>query len=113
MMGGVNPVIDIFSILTAAAGWYYLFYSRAAQKLEAIESRQINARRVLLRRLGGLAMLALGILFFAGFQNLRPFPFVVVWIAVMAILATIVVLALIDVRLTYKIQKSRRQGPPR
>ena len=107
----MNPIVDIFSVLTAAAGWYYIFYSRAAQRLEAVESRRINVQRIRLRRVGGVAMLSLGILFFAGFQTVRPTPFIVIWVAVVVLLAAIVVLALIDLRLTYKLQQSRRQEP--
>lgn len=107
----VNAVVDTFAILTAAAGWYYMFYSRAAHRLESIENRQINVIRIRLRRLGGGVMLLLGILFFAGFQELRPGPFVAVWSGVLFSLAAIVVLALIDVRLTWKLQKARRRPP--
>jgi drug/metabolite transporter (DMT)-like permease len=104
-------LIDIFSLLTAAAGWYYIFYSRAAQKLESVETHQLNRRRVRLRRIGGGFMMLLGVLFFAGFQNLRPIPYIAVWVGVLLSLCAIVVLALIDVRLTWKLQKSRRRPP--
>ena len=38
----------IFSLLTAAAGWHYLFYSRAAHRLGVIEDAALNERRVML-----------------------------------------------------------------
>ena len=108
----MNAVIDIFSLLTAAAGWYYMFYSRAAQKLEHIEAQRTNTTRVRLRRVGGLVMMLLGILFFAGFQERiasHPGAFVGIWMGVLLLLATIVVLAMVDVRLTYKLREQRRR----
>jgi UDP-N-acetylmuramyl pentapeptide phosphotransferase/UDP-N-acetylglucosamine-1-phosphate transferase len=107
----VYAVVDIFSLLTAAAGWYYLFYSRAAQKLGAVEEGRINARRVQLRRAGGGVMLLLGVLFFAGFQEgLANATFLGIWCGVLVLLGAIVVLALYDVRLTLKLHK-HRQNP--
>jgi Na+/H+ antiporter NhaD/arsenite permease-like protein len=105
-------LIDMFAVLTAAAGWYYMFYSRAAQNLEPLEARQLNRARVRLRRIGGGFMMLLGVLFFAGFQNLRPMAYIAVWIGVLIALAAIVILALIDMRLTWKLQKHRRRPPP-
>jgi hypothetical protein len=106
----VTPVVvDIFAGLTAAMGWYYMFYSRAAKKLEAIEAQHINLWRVRLRRIGGGAMMLLGVLFFAGFQNLAPIPFIVVWVGVMLALLLIVALALFDIRLTWALRKTRRR----
>jgi peptidoglycan/LPS O-acetylase OafA/YrhL len=105
-------VADMFAGLTAAAGWYYMFYSRAASMLEGVETQRINRRRVRLRRTGGGVMMALGILFFAGAQGLSPVPYIAVWAGVMLLLLMIVALALIDLRLTWSLQKSRRQRPP-
>lgn len=102
-------MVDIFAGLTAAMGWYYMFYSRAAKKLEAIEAQHINLWRIRLRRIGGGAMMLLGVLFFAGFQNLAPIPFIVVWIGVMLALLLIVALALFDIRLTWALRKTRRR----
>ena len=109
----MTAVIDIFSLLTAAAGWYYLFYSRAAHQLESIEAQQINVVRILLRRVGGLVMILLGALFFAGFQRRVESSvqvYTAVWLGVLFLLAAIVVLALIDMRLTWKL---RHGGRPR
>lgn len=104
-------VADIFAGLSAAMGWYYLFYSRAAVKLEGVEVDRINRRRVRLRQTGGAVMMVMGILFFAGFQELSAIPFILVWTGVMLALLTIVALALIDLRLTWGLRRSRRQGP--
>lgn len=106
-------VVDIFSLLTAIAGWYYMFYSRAAQKLGAVEETRINARRVVLRRIGGGIMLLLAACFFAGFQEgLSNAVFLRVWLAVLFLLGAIVVLALYDVRLTWKLHKDRWNRRP-
>lgn len=102
---------DILSLLIAAIGWYYMFYSRAAKNLQGIEARQINFKRVLCRRINGGLIMVLGILVFTGSQNLRPLVFVVVWILAMVFLATSIVLAMVDVRLTWKLAQSRRRGP--
>ena len=103
-----------FALLTAAAGWFYLFYSRAAQRLSDVEDQRLNARRVALRRVGGVAMLLLGGFFFAGFHGLEntgwsPRALLWVWAAVFFLLIVIVVLAMIDLRLTYRL-RSRRKG---
>ena len=63
----MRHLAGIFALLTGAAGWFYLFYSRAAHRLAGIEDQRLNARRVALRRVGGVAMLLLGGFFFAGF----------------------------------------------
>ena len=107
----VNVVADILSILTAAAGWYYMFYSRAADRLEGIESERLNRRRIRLRRAGGGVLMLLGILFFAGSQEISAVAFLAIWSCVMLLLVVIVILALIDLRLTWQLQRSRRQGP--
>jgi hypothetical protein len=100
---------NVLSLLIAATGWHYLFYSRAVKLLEEIEFRELNAKRVLYRRINGGLLMALGLLTFCGVQNLRPVVFVGIWIAAMVVLATIVVLAMVDVRLTWKLAQSRRR----
>jgi hypothetical protein len=106
----VNPVVaDIVAGLAAAMGWYYMFYSRAAHRLEAIEAQHINRWRIGLRRVGGGLMMLLGILFFAGSQNLAPIPYILVWTGVMLMLLLIVGLALVDLRLTWELRKAGRK----
>ena len=99
----------IFALLTGASGWFYLFYSRAAQRLSGIEEQRLNDRRVALRRVGGVVMLLLAGLFFTGVYALddprwAPLPLVFVWLAVFALLIAVVVLAMIDLRLTRKLR---------
>lgn len=105
-------LLDTFAVLVSATGWYYLFYSRAAHKLEGIESERINRNRVRLRRVGGGLVTLLGVLFFAGCQEISAVSFIVIWSGVMLLLLVICVMVLIDLRLSWDLQKRRRQGPP-
>jgi UDP-N-acetylmuramyl pentapeptide phosphotransferase/UDP-N-acetylglucosamine-1-phosphate transferase len=109
----VNPLAAVFALLTGAAGWYYLFYSKAAQRLEDVEGQRLNARRVRLRRVGGGVMFALSVLFFAGFnavdEHSRPGTFLAVWLSVFVLLAAVIVLGMIDVRLTQKMRSRLRR----
>jgi peptidoglycan/LPS O-acetylase OafA/YrhL len=103
----------IFALLTGASGWFYLFYSRAAQRLAGIEEQRLNDRRIALRRVGGVVMLLLAGFFFAGFYAFddppsRPGLFVGVWLAVFALLIAVVVLAMLDLRLTRKLRSHTR-----
>ena len=106
----IGMIQTIFALTVAAAGWYYMFYSQAASRLAGVESEPVNRRRVRLRRLNGLMMFLLGIFFFAGFFAVdldRPtVAFFVVWLIAMFLLLAIVVLAVIDVRLTLKLKLS-------
>ena len=107
----------IFSLLVAAAGWFYLFYSRAAHNLSGIEDPVINRRRMTLRRVGGVAMFLLAIAFFAGFYTFDPSTqgesFLVTWVAVLVLLMAITVLGLLDLRMTWQLRKrSPRRGSP-
>ena len=65
----MHAFTSIFSLLVAAAGWYYMFYSRMAEKLAPIEEQQINRRRSRLRRIGGFFMFLLAVFLFAGFHT--------------------------------------------
>lgn len=100
----------IFALLTGAAGWFYIFYSRAAHRLSGIEDQRLNDRRVALRRVGGVAMFLLGAFFFAGFYAFEdpknsPGAFLAVWVTVFVLLILIVVLGMIDLRLTRRIRR--------
>ena len=100
----------IFALLTGASGWFYLFYSRAAHRLAGIEAQRLNERRVAMRRVGGVAMLLLAGFFFTGVYGLdeqawSPFTLMFVWLAVFVLLLAVVVLAMIDLRLTRKLRR--------
>jgi hypothetical protein len=110
-------VAGIFALLTAGAGWFYLFYSRAAHRLAGVEDQRLNGRRVALRRVGGVAMLLLGAFFFAGFYALDEPQWsrgvlTGVWLTVFALLVVIVILAMIDLRLTSQLRQRRKGSGP-
>jgi hypothetical protein len=94
----------ILALLIAAAGWFYMFYSQAATRLAAFESKAANRKRVMLRRLGGGLMFLLAVMIFAGLETIdpkqSPNAFVGVWAGVVVVMFAILVLALVDVRLT-------------
>ena len=106
-----NYLPAIFSLIVAAAGWFYMFYSRAAHNLQGVENEALNLRRIRLRRVGGFVMFCLAVAFFIGFQ-----PYVWnsgavalgIWMLVMLLLLAIVVLGLVDLRLTWQLRKPRK-----
>jgi hypothetical protein len=99
----------ILALLIGAAGWHYLFYSPAARRLGAIEHPAVNLKRSRLRRANGVALLMLAGLFYAGFYAVddrqTPQTFVLVWLGVFVLLFIVVVLAVIDLRLTAKLRR--------
>lgn len=102
----------ILALLIAAAGWFYMFYSRAAQHLADFEHERLNRRRIRLRRLGGAVMLLMAIAFYAGFETFdpkhSPQAFVLTWAAVALLMVVILVLGLIDMRLTLQLRRRHR-----
>lgn len=108
ILNTVNIVPSVFCLLVGAAGWYYMFYSRAAVHLEGIELIHLNMRRRRLRRVGGGIMLLLAVGVFALFNKFDPVshPAVAAWIllGVLMLLAGIVVLGLMDLRLTWRLR---------
>jgi hypothetical protein len=99
------------SLLIAVAGWFYLFYSRAAHRLTGLEQPTINSRRIALRRLAGAALFLLAVLFYWGFITLdrpqAPIIFISIWASVMALLLLILGLGFIDLRYTLKFYRER------
>lgn len=108
----MSAFTTLVSFLVAAAGWYYMFYSRAAANLSGIEDEALNRRRHRLRRIGGFFMVLLGVALFAGFHSVDPVVsaqgFILVWFAVFLLLLTIVLLAMLDLRLTWRLRHRRR-----
>ncbi|MEA2710063.1 MAG: hypothetical protein QOF78_2664 [Phycisphaerales bacterium] len=104
---------SIFALLVAAVGWYYLFYSRAAERLEGVEENRSNRLRGFLRRTNAIIMLLMAVgIAVATFRfdmERMPTQFAVTWVAVMVLLLVSVVLALIDVRLTLKLRRTLRE----
>ena len=115
----------IFSLLVAAAGWYYMFYSRAAQKLATIEGTKANRRRVTLRRINGATMCALAVVMYVGVAALTrqdehgPRPdiklFAGMMFALVLLIIALLVLGLMDLRLTRDLRRRYqrdRDEPP-
>ena len=107
----MHHLSTILALLIGIAGWYYLFYSRAAEKLAGVESHRLNRLRVWLRRAGGVVLLLLAPAFFAGFNTVDaatdPDAFVGIWVAVLVLLGVNVLLAMVDVGLTWKLRRQR------
>ncbi len=102
----------IFALLVAAAGWYYMFYSTAAQKLAGIEQDRHNHLRVRLRRIGGGVIMFLAIAFYALFAALRDEragTALLLLAVVVACMVVILVLGWIDLRLTRHWRRERRK----
>lgn len=105
------------ALLIGVAGWFYLFYSRAASNLAAIEDQRLNRRRIRLRRVNAILMLVLAILIAVGYYSFdldRMAPpdrreFAVIWLTVLVLLAVILALAIQDVRLTYRLHQTLRK----
>lgn len=102
----------MFSLLVAAAGWFYMFYSRAAHQLAGIEGTAANQKRIRLRRVGGCSMILLAVVFYIGCDALNRHDlqlFSGMMLAVLALLALTLLLALIDLRLTRDLRRARRE----
>ena len=112
----------LFSLIVAGVGWYYMLYSRGALHLHDIEDETLNRRRQVLRRIGGFVLVLLGVAMFAGFHSVDSATsaqaFVLVWMSVFVLLLIVLLLAMADLRLTWKLRRRReRRGfeipPPR
>jgi UDP-N-acetylmuramyl pentapeptide phosphotransferase/UDP-N-acetylglucosamine-1-phosphate transferase len=104
----------IFSLLVGAAGWYYMFYSKAAQRLESVEGQRQNRLRVRLRRVGGLSILLLAVAFYALFSlpDDRVRTAMLLMAAVVILMMVILILGLIDLRLTRRLRRERNKWQP-
>lgn len=109
----MRQLLAIFALLVGAIGWYYLFYSRAADHLVGIEEARNNRIRGILRRVNAIIMLLLAIGIALGTYRFdregAESQFVVTWAVVMLLLLLFVALALIDVRLTWKLRRSLQE----
>ena len=109
----MSIIPGIFALLVAAAGWFYLFYSKSASNLAAVEAVESNRLRVRLRRLGGACMLVLGTAFYVGYyasdRNEPSAVFAFSWLIVFVMMMTILVLAIADLRLTRRLRKIRSE----
>ena len=109
----MQSAIGILALLIAAVGWYYLFYSRASQRLETLEEEQANRKRGVLRRINAIVMLLMAVGIAAGTYRFHPDTsrdeWLTTWSAVMLLLPISIVLAMIDVRLTMKLREQLRE----
>ena len=107
----VTYVPAILSLLTGVAGWFYMFYSKAAQGLRGVEEQRLNNHRIRLRRIGGMVMLALAVLMYVGWYAVSLDPPTLaaawVWLTVLVLLGTLSLLALVDMRLTFRLRHRR------
>jgi hypothetical protein len=113
----MNPLLaGIFALVIAAAGWFYLFYSKAAEGLQGFEDQSLNRKRIRLRRVGGFSMILLAMSMYVGVAALDwddpTIWFALVWVLVMLLVFVITVLALIDLRLTKQLRERRKRGQP-
>jgi len=108
-----RAVPGVVALFIGLAGWYYLFYSRAAANLSGVEEKRLNALRINLRRVAALVMLVLAVLIAVGWYGYDPenptAGFLVLWLCVIGLVLAIVILALIDLRLTVKLRERLRQ----
>lgn len=107
------PVAAIVSAFIAIAGGFYLFNVGSAQQLMAIEGDQNNAYRMRLRRCNGAVMLVMAVVIYAGMHaldnNALRGGMAAAWLLTIAILiGVVVVLALVDLRLTAKLRSKNR-----
>lgn len=110
----MGALTSIFSLLVGAAGWYYMFYSRAALKLSGVEGEQRNRLRQRCRQVNGFVMFCLAVALYAGFNTVDPHTsaqtFISVWFTVFVLLLVIVLLAMVDLRLTWRMRQNRRRA---
>lgn len=108
-------IAAILALLVGIAGWFYLFYSKAAHRLAAVEASPVNRLRQRLRRLNGAVMVVIAALFYTGFAinpDLQKRTYLAVWSGVMLLLLVVLALAVIDLRLTASIRRRLRQSRP-
>ncbi len=107
----MQAIPAIFSVLVAASGWFYLFYSRAIDRLAEFEDPRLNIRRLRLRRVGAGAMVLLAIAFSVGYYGVdqtRLTPaFAVAWLVVLVLLPVILLVGWADLRLTQRMRRER------
>lgn len=103
----------ILSLLTAIAGWYYAFYSPAAERLEGIENPANNRRRVRLRRVNGILMFLMAVCLFLAVAAIDRqwslLSIITLWPAVFILLFAVGVLGMVDLRMTQHLRHDLKQ----
>jgi uncharacterized membrane protein len=109
----VRALPAIFALIVGAVGWYYLFYSRSASGLSAIEAGPQNRLRSVLRRVNAIVMLLIAAGIAVAFtwydRSGQERQFVLMSMAILLLLVVLVVLGLIDLRLTWKLRQQLRE----
>ena len=105
-------VPTIFSLLCAAAGWYYLMHAGSAAKLGEYERPADNQLRIRLRRWGGILLVVIAVAFYIGFriadQHGNPISVMMCLLIVCLLLPVVLFLAFVDLRLTRKMREAGR-----
>jgi hypothetical protein len=105
----VQYLPDIFALIVMASGWYYIFYSPAAQRLSGIEDVRLNTFRIRLRRANGVVMMLLAVALFAACHTVvEPRSAAWVFMSIIVLLAVMLGFALLDLQLTRKLRARRR-----
>ena len=102
----------IFSLIVAAAGWFYMFYSHAAENLARHEGSSTNRLRIRLRRIGGLAMMLLALAFYLGsvaIEHEKMVTAAVMLLLVFVFICAVVVLGMVDLNLTNKLRREQEK----
>jgi hypothetical protein len=106
----MQSAVAWFALVVAGIGWFYIFGSQAAHRLETIEAQATNRQRVFLRCVNGVCLIVLATSLFAGVFSIdarrRPGLYVGDWLAVMLLLVASVTLALADIRLTMRLRRA-------
>ncbi|MBC7783757.1 MAG: hypothetical protein H7144_07945 [Burkholderiales bacterium] len=105
----------IFSLLVAAAGWFYFLHAGRAEHLVKFEAQSDNRLRIRLRRVGGVGMMLLAVAFYVGFavadRHGSGIIVITCMLSVLVLLVVVLFLAWVDIRLTRKMRETvkRRQ----
>jgi drug/metabolite transporter (DMT)-like permease len=111
----VRLLTSLLALLTGVAGWFYLFFSAAARKLDGIEQHRANRWRIRLRRVNGVVMILLAALLYGGTfaadERIHPKIFILIWMGVTLLVGVVLLLVLIDVRFTIMLRGRLRKTP--
>ncbi len=110
----IDLIAAIFCATSIGAGVYYLRYNRMVDLLRDIEGQRRSRLRHRTRRLGSIAMIALGVTLFWGIWELKggkpTLQLIVAWLAVLMLLILLLLLVCIDMLLTQRMRSQLRRG---
>ena len=109
----MSPLPAIFSLLIAAAGWFYVLHASRAKHLTMFENNRDNKLRIRLRQVCGGTIMTLAVLFYVAYllaeRKASPAGLAVCLLLIVAGLPVILFLAWVDLRLTRKMRESFKQ----